>query len=69
MVRVYLKEACGAMLVYDVTKRESFDRLPEWVAHVQKANIPSVIVGASTPHTRCYISPVTIPLMSDAAWV
>ncbi|ELR17081.1 Ras subfamily protein [Acanthamoeba castellanii str. Neff] len=46
MVRVYLKEACGAVLVYDVTKRESFDRLPEWVAHVQKANIPSVIVEA-----------------------
>ncbi|CAN8328552.1 unnamed protein product [Cochlearia groenlandica] len=44
----YYRGAVGAMLVYDLTKRESFDHIPRWLeelrAHADK-NIVIVLIG------------------------
>ncbi|ESQ46147.1 hypothetical protein EUTSA_v10000314mg [Eutrema salsugineum] len=44
----YYRGAVGAMLVYDITKRESFDHIPRWLeelrAHADK-NIVIILIG------------------------
>lgn len=44
----YYRGAVGAMLVYDLTKRESFDHIPRWLeelrAHADK-NIVIILIG------------------------
>lgn len=47
----YYRGAVGAMLVYDMTKRESFDHIPRWLeelrAHADK-NIVIILIGNKT---------------------
>jgi GTPase SAR1 family protein len=55
MGRVYLKGACGAMLVYDVNDRVSFNALPKWVHRMQRASIPSLVIGTHLPSGPCLL--------------
>lgn len=47
----YYRGAVGAMLVYDVTKRQTFDHIPRWLeelrAHADK-NIVIILIGNKT---------------------
>lgn len=47
---LYYRGAMGALLVYDVTKRETFEHLENWLAEVSKhcPSIPMVMVGNKT---------------------
>ena len=38
IVRTYYRNIAGAMLVYDVTNRESFERIPHWLNELKKEN-------------------------------
>jgi small GTP-binding protein len=44
---LYYKGALGALVVYDVTSRESFDHIPMWFNEVRKnvSNIPLTLIG------------------------
>ncbi|CAM8925421.1 unnamed protein product [Rhodiola kirilowii] len=48
VTRAYYRGAVGAMLVYDITKRQSFDHIPWWLeelqAHADK-NIVIILIG------------------------
>lgn len=48
MTSAYYRGAVGAMLVYDITKRQSFDHIPRWLeelrSHADK-NIVIMLVG------------------------
>lgn len=47
----YYRGAVGAMLVYDITKRQTFDHIPRWLeelrAHADK-NIVIILIGNKT---------------------
>jgi small GTP-binding protein len=47
---LYYRGAMGALLVYDVTKRETFEHLENWLTEVSKhcPSIPMVMVGNKT---------------------
>ena len=49
MAPVYYRDAVGAVIVYDITSTESFDKVKKWVEelrnHANKKNITIVIVG------------------------
>ena len=36
ITRTYYKGAVGALLVYDITRRETFDHLVKWLAEVRE---------------------------------
>lgn len=44
---MYCRNARAAMLVYDITKKDSFDHLPDWVTvlHDVVADAPFIVVG------------------------
>lgn len=44
---LYYKGALGALVVFDVTSRESFDHVPNWFSEVRKnvSNIPITLIG------------------------
>lgn len=44
---LYYKGALGALVVFDVTNRESFDHVPNWFREVRKnvSNIPLTLIG------------------------
>lgn len=48
MTSAYYRGALGALLVYDITRRQSFDHIPRWLdelrAHADK-NIVIMLVG------------------------
>lgn len=47
----YYRGAVGAMLVYDITKRQTFEHIPRWLeelrAHADK-NIVIILIGNKT---------------------
>lgn len=51
MTSAYYRGAVGAMLVYDITKRQTFDHIPRWLeelrAHADK-NIVIILIGNKT---------------------
>lgn len=51
MTSAYYRGAVGAMLVYDITKRQSFDHIPRWLeelrGHADK-NIVIILIGNKT---------------------
>lgn len=42
MIRVFYKGSHAAFLVYDLTKRESFEKLTDWVSDVKENALPEV---------------------------
>ena len=38
IARSYYRDAAGALLVYDITRRESFTHLGRWLAEAQQVN-------------------------------
>jgi small GTP-binding protein len=44
---LYYKGALGALVVFDVTNRDSFDHVPNWFSEVRKnvSNIPITLIG------------------------
>ncbi len=44
---LYYKGALGAVVVFDVTSRESFDHVPTWFTEIRKnvSNIPITLIG------------------------
>ena len=44
---LYYKGALGALVVFDVTNRESFDHIPNWYSEIRKniSNIPITLIG------------------------
>jgi len=47
LLPMYYKGALGALIIYDLTKRQTFDAVDEWVEDVKKhcEEIPIVIIG------------------------
>eukprot|EP01120_Amphizonella_sp_Union-15-10_P000749 TRINITY_DN1077_c0_g1_i1.p1 TRINITY_DN1077_c0_g1~~TRINITY_DN1077_c0_g1_i1.p1 ORF type:complete len:201 (-),score=25.82 TRINITY_DN1077_c0_g1_i1:126-728(-) len=48
ITRSYYRGAAGALLVYDITRRESFDKLSEWLDDCRKysnSNIVIILIG------------------------
>jgi len=48
IVRSYYRESAGVLLVYDVTRRESFDNISMWLEEVKKhnhGNLTAILVG------------------------
>ncbi|KAH7829394.1 Rab2a [Monocercomonoides exilis] len=44
ITRSYYRGAAGALLVYDVTRRQTFEGLHEWVQDLQKYGTPDLVV-------------------------
>ncbi len=44
MIRVFYKGSHAAFLVYDITKKETFEKLEDWVADVRENALPEVKV-------------------------
>jgi len=42
MIRVFYKGSHAAFLVYDITKKETFERLEEWIADIRENALPEV---------------------------
>lgn len=59
---LYYRGAMGALLVFDVTNRESFDHLPNWVEELESnaGKVPFVLVGNKIDLDRA--------VSSDEAW-
>lgn len=52
IARVYYKDACGAMLVYDISRPETFENVKKWKAEIESkvtlpdgSPLPVVLVG------------------------
>ncbi|MBN1802781.1 MAG: GTP-binding protein [Candidatus Lokiarchaeota archaeon] len=52
--QLYLEGANGALIVFDVTKNETFDKVPEWLASFKEARgeQPLLLVGNKTDLTN-----------------
>lgn len=48
----YYRSAKGIILVYDITKKESFDDLPKWMKMIDKVSItfPAVAFSLGASH-------------------
>ncbi|KAI9318414.1 ras family-domain-containing protein [Dichotomocladium elegans] len=44
ITRSYFRGAAGALLVYDITSRKSFDELPTWLADVRQHANPNTVI-------------------------
>jgi small GTP-binding protein len=44
MIRVFYKGSHAAFLVYDITKKETFERLEEWITDIRENALPEVKV-------------------------
>jgi Ras-related protein Rab-2A len=42
--RSYYRDAAGALLVYDITRRESFIHLGRWLAEAQQFASPDIVI-------------------------
>jgi Ras-related protein Rab-1A len=51
---LYYRGASGCILVFDVTNRESFDHIPNWIEELElnAGKIPSILVGNKIDSTR-----------------
>lgn len=48
IVNVYYRSALGAVLIYDVTKKSSFDNVPEWLKEIKSnatTEIQFILIG------------------------
>ncbi len=57
MTRSYYRGAAGAILVFDVTRRSSFNHLATWLADARNLTHPNtviVLVGNKTGEPRCF---------------
>ena len=48
MIKSYFRNTMGAIIVYDITNRETFATIPDWIQMVRESNnndIPIVLVG------------------------
>jgi Ras-related protein Rab-11A len=41
---LYFKAAVGAMLVYDITSRDSFENVSKWMAQIKEKADPSIVM-------------------------
>jgi Ras-related protein Rab-1A len=53
IVETYYKEVAGAVIMYDITNRNSFNRIEEWKSRIYKyqinnINIPIILIGCKT---------------------
>ena len=51
LINVYFRDLDGAMVLYDITNRNSFDNIEKWIEKIgdfNKPNIPIVIVGTKS---------------------
>lgn len=44
ITKSYYRGACGALLVYDVTRRQTFDHLTKWLEEAKKNGIPRLVI-------------------------
>lgn len=44
MTRSYYRGACGALLVFDLTRRESFNGLKKWLDEARRNAIPNLVI-------------------------
>ena len=44
MTRSYYRGAAGALLVYDITSRESFNALSAWLADARSLASPNIVI-------------------------
>jgi Ras-related protein Rab-2A len=44
ITKSYYRGACGALLVYDVTRRQSFNHLAKWLEEAKKHGIPRLVI-------------------------
>jgi len=61
ITRSYYRGAAGVILVYDITRRDSFDHIQKWLAEVRANGSPElvmILVGNKTDleHKRCVTS-------------
>jgi hypothetical protein len=57
VTRSYYRGAAGAILVFDVTRRSSFNHLATWLADARNLTHPNtviVLVGNKTGEPRCF---------------
>lgn len=45
ITRAYYRGATGALLVYDISRRGSFDRLAQWLSDARQHSQPHMVVG------------------------
>ena len=62
LINVYFRDLDGAMVIYDITNRNSFDNIEKWIEKINmfnKTSVPIIIVGTKTDiekHRRCHTS-------------
>lgn len=44
ITRSYYRGACSALLVYDISRRESFERLEKWLEETQQHSNPNLVI-------------------------
>mmetsp|Transcript_3886 Transcript_3886/g.5435 ORF Transcript_3886/g.5435 Transcript_3886/m.5435 type:complete len:204 (+) Transcript_3886:3089-3700(+) len=44
ITRSYYRGTCGALLVYDITRRETFDHIAEWLEDCKKYANPNIVM-------------------------
>jgi Ras-related protein Rab-2A len=48
IIRSYFRGSCAFVLIYDVTRRETFESLPEWLDEVGRMGRPPLVVVVGT---------------------
>ena len=60
LINVYFRDLDGAMVIYDITNRNSFENIEKWIDKIKicnKTSVPIIIVGTKTDiekHRRCH---------------
>ncbi len=45
MIRVFYKGSHGAILVYDITRQETFSKLEDWLGEIKENAVPDVMIS------------------------
>ena len=58
---MYYRGAAAAVVVYDITSEQSFERAKKWIAELRQLGSAEMVIAVGTQiHTLCSLLPMTV---------
>lgn len=57
----YYRSAHGAIVAYDITRRSTFESVPQWIREVEQLGAASVVIIIIGKHSCCFRGKYSLP--------